>query len=213
MQIPALVKTANEPDTHWKYSALIAYLLRQLLRRDKATSGPLADWFMNNIPDSQPDMRRYALAALVRILYFIKLRTLCDGSPERLYLQQGDNPLKRKIRLEDTSAEFTRQYLDSFKQKVPYDTQAEHWMQDKPAEGWLCWGKEIQQSRLAGWDEQVFTWEADSGEAIQAIGKHVEDDEWWKRVRDVRLRFFEGVPADRYMFPGHLEMVRREACR
>ncbi len=191
LQITALINIANDPATHWRYAAMIATILRQLLRRDRPTPTILADWFMSRAIDSHPSMRTTAQGALIRLLYFIKLRTLCNGSTERLFLQEGQNPLKRKFKLENTTGDFTKQYLDSFTEKMPNspppagEQEPRYWMQDKQATGWLAWGSEIIQSRLAGWDEKVFQWEEESSGAIDAMAKYVNDPEWWKSVSDL----------------------------
>ena len=156
---------------------MIGTILRQLLRRDRPTSTILADWFMSKVTDSHPSMRTTAQGALIRLLYFIKLRTLCHGSTERLFLQEGQNPLKRKLKLENTTGEFTKEYLNSFTEKMPDsppeagENEREYWMQDKQATGWLAWGSEITQSRLAGWDEKVFQWEEESSWSYRGHGQ------------------------------------------
>lgn len=186
-QVADLLKIADDPPTHWRYTATIAFMLRMLLRRDKATAASMAKWFAVRAVDSHPTIRAHAQGALIRALYIVKLRSLCQGSAERLFMQKGANPLKRKVQLSDTSHEFTRQYLQSFSQEtaarsVNKGSDSDQWMQDKQATGWLCWGNEVVQSRLAGWEEMAFEWENDSKAAMEAMHECVSDDEWWKTV-------------------------------
>lgn len=195
-KVADLLKIADDPSTHWRYTSTIAFMLRMLLRRDRATPANMANWFARRAIDSHPNIRAHAQTALIRVLYIVKLRSLCQGSAERLFMQRGPNPLKRKIKVTDTSPEFTRQYLQSFSQDTTAKANGtddasheEHWMQDKQATGWLCWGNEITQSRLAGWDEQPFVWEEDSQPAIAVMRECVEDNEWWKTVGPLQYAF------------------------
>jgi proteasome activator subunit 4 len=182
--IPQVLAIAQDPATHWKYTVTAARLLKNLLRRDMATSGAVAEYFVSKIPDTQPALCAHARLATTRLLYLIKLRTLCQGSEEALFLQNGKNPLKRSIRPEVLGDNFTKNYLDSFRIPVDDKSEEDQWMQDKSSAGWLCWGENIIQSRLAKWDENPFQWESDSSEAIEAMRKYVDDPAWWKSVAE-----------------------------
>jgi proteasome activator subunit 4 len=57
------------------------------------------------------------------VLHFIKLRTACGGSGEKLLLQQTTNPLRRKVTLEHPLPEdFTDKFIESFSKKLDKDT-------------------------------------------------------------------------------------------
>lgn len=183
--IPQLLGICQDPATHWKYTVTTARLIRHLLRRDVATSAAVAGYFMSKIPDPQPALRSHAQSAATRILYLIKLRTLCKGSDEALFLQNGKNPLKRWIKPEVNGSQFTQEYLDAFRKPVDDHAEEDQWMQDKGSVGWLCWGEEIAQSRLAKWDEEAFQWEEASQEAIASMKVHVDDPAWWQSVSEI----------------------------
>ena len=182
--IPQLLEICQDPATHWKYTVTTARLIRHMLRRDVATSGAVAGYMVSKIPDPQPALRSHAQVATTRILYLIKLRTLCKGSDEALFLQNGKNPLKRWIKPEVNGDDFTQQYLDAFRQPIDDHAAEGQWMQDKSSVGWLCWGEEVAQSRLAKWDEEAFQWEEASQEAIAAMKAYVDDPAWWQSVCD-----------------------------
>lgn len=179
---PQLLQIAESNTTHWKYAVTTARLLRILLRRDVATSPEVAKYFVGKIPDSQPVLRAQAQAATTRILYIIKLRTLTQGDAKALFLQNTKNPLKRRIQPDTTADGFTRDVLQRFQEHVDPKSEADQWMQDKSYVGWLCWGEDIVQSRLAKWDEDVFEWEEASQPAIDAMKTFIDDPQWWKDV-------------------------------
>lgn len=57
------------------------------------------------------------------MLHFIKLRTACGGSGEKLLLQQTSNPLRRKITLErPLPADFTEKFIESFSKPMDSET-------------------------------------------------------------------------------------------
>jgi proteasome activator subunit 4 len=182
--IPQLLELCQDPTTHWKYVVTTARLIRHLLRRDVATSGAVAGYMVSKIPDPQPALRGHAQIATTRLLYIIKLRTLCKGSDEALFLQNGKNPLKRWIKPDVNGGNFTQEYLDAFRKPIDDHAEEDQWMQDKSSVGWLCWGEEVAQSRLAKWDEEAFEWEEASQEAIAAMKVYVDDPAWWKSVSD-----------------------------
>lgn len=175
--LSATLALATSPATHWKYATAAAQLLRFLLRRDRPTPPDVARYFMENVTHTQPALRATAQGAVTRLLYFIKLRSLCPDE-EALFLQEAKNPLKRRRRPEDTGKEATSRYLQAMRNlDVDPAGAEEQWMQDKGAVGWLCWGHEITESRLAGWDEQPFVWK--DTPTIEAMEAYVADDAWW----------------------------------
>lgn len=182
--VPRLLKICEDPNTHWKYTVTTARLIKHLLRRDVATSGEVAGYFASKIPDPQPALRSHAQVAVTRILYLIKLRTLTNGSIEDLFLQNGKNPLKRWRKLEADGEGFTQRFLDQFRKPIDDRSEEDQWMQDKSSVGWMCWGEEVAESRLAKWDEQAYDWEEASKEAIEAMRVYVNDPQWWKSVTD-----------------------------
>lgn len=60
---------------------------------------------------------------LTKTLHFVKLRTACGGSGEKLLLQQTSNPLRRKLVLEHPlPADFTDKFIESFSKPIDSDT-------------------------------------------------------------------------------------------
>lgn len=178
--LSATLALATNPNTHWKYAVASAQLLRFMLRRDRPTPPGVARFFMENVSHAQPALRTTAQGAITRLLYFIKLRSLCPDE-EALFLQEAKNPLKRRRVPEDTSKEATTRYLQSMRNlDVDPASTEEQWMQDKGAVGWLCWGHEITESRLAGWDEQPFVWKDTA--TVEAMGAFIADDAWWAKI-------------------------------
>ena len=63
------------------------------------------------------------LSSLTKVLHFIKLRTACKGSGEKLLLQQTSNPLRRKVTLErPLPADFTEKFIESFSKPMDSET-------------------------------------------------------------------------------------------
>lgn len=67
--------------------------------------------------------RSPSLPSLTKVLHFVKLRTACGGSGEKLLLQQTTNPLRKKVTLEHPlPADFTDKFIASFSEPVNADT-------------------------------------------------------------------------------------------
>lgn len=61
--------------------------------------------------------------SLTKILHFVKLRTACGGSGEKLLLQQTSNPLRKKVQLEKPlPTDFTDNFIASFSEPLKSDT-------------------------------------------------------------------------------------------
>lgn len=61
--------------------------------------------------------------SLTKVLHFVKLRTACGGSGEKLLLQQTTNPLRKKVILEQPlPADFTDKFIASFSEPLNADT-------------------------------------------------------------------------------------------
>jgi proteasome activator subunit 4 len=55
-------------------------------------------------------------------------------------------------------------------------------LQDRLDSGWLVWGKTMEVSRLAGWEEQA--WKIDEGclPATDMLKELMGQDGWWQKV-------------------------------
>lgn len=57
------------------------------------------------------------------MLHFVKLRTMTDGSAEKLLLQQTTNPLRKTIKLDQPlPSDFTERFISAFKEPLTKDT-------------------------------------------------------------------------------------------
>lgn len=114
-------------------------------------------------------------------MYHIALRSLCEGSEEKLFLQEPNDRLMEVIDIANPSPDFTDKYLAAFREPLPEDeTQAV--LQDKLQSGWLVWGKTLEVSRMTGWDE--IAWEADplSKDGMKVFEEAIATDGWWQQV-------------------------------
>jgi proteasome activator subunit 4 len=112
-------------------------------------------------------------------MFHIALRSLCDGDDKRLFLQEPIDPFASTIPLTDTTATFTRQYLDAFRSDVTEETVI---LQDRLETGWLVWGKEMETSRLSGWDEQAWKIDERCRPGLDLIQSIMQQDGWWQQV-------------------------------
>lgn len=119
------------------------------------------------------------------MLFHIALRSLCDGSEERLFLQEPIDPFAKTIPLPDTSAAFTRQYLNAFRSDLP-EQEEQALLQDRVETGWLVWGKEMETSRLSGWNEQAWKIDESCRPGLDLIQGIMQQDGWWQKVSYLR---------------------------
>lgn len=118
--------------------------------------------------------------ALIKILHFIKIRTLA-GSDERALLDKTENPLKRTI--SSQGPDFPSEFLKAFKVPIGYDDTTTI-LHDKSQSGWLAWDKEIVGFVQAPWDSSPFNWDPASSDALAVISNQIEDPEFWTKLVD-----------------------------
>lgn len=83
----------------------------------------LAIFFAEQLVSDSPKQRTHCMLALTKYLHFIKLRTACAGSGEKLLLQQTSNPLRRNVVLEHPlPSDFTAKFIESFSKPIDRDT-------------------------------------------------------------------------------------------
>lgn len=121
------------------------------------------------------------------MLFHIALRSLCDGSQERLFLQEPIDPFEKTIKLDDTSPAFTRQYLDAFRSELP-EREETALLQDRLDTGWLVWGKEMETSRLSAWDEMAWKIDESCRPGLDLIQSIMKQDGWWRTVSSLHYR-------------------------
>jgi proteasome activator subunit 4 len=89
--------------------------------------------------------------------------------------------LLREIDVSNPGPDFTQKWLSQFREPLPEDeTQA--LLQDKLQSGWLAWGKTLEVSRLTGWEEQCWTIDPLSKDALNIIEGAMSAPGWWQKV-------------------------------
>ena len=156
-----------------------ARLLRVLVRRDQPLSPELAAYFAEQVVSENPQIRRSAQVGLVKILYLLKLRTMCENDRD-LVLMRPKNPLRKTERMElPVDPSYTEQYFADF----AGDLTPEAKLRDQTSQGWLVWGKETTYYSVpAEGDGVAFQWDPSSQGAIDSAKKVMADDSWWKKV-------------------------------
>jgi len=115
------------------------------------------------------------------MMFHVALRSLCEGSEERLFLEEPHDPFVKFVDLTDTSPAFTQRYLSAFREELPADeSKAE--LQDRLDTGWLVWGKQIEVARLSGWEEETWTIDAESKPGLAIAETAMNDPGWWQTV-------------------------------
>lgn len=115
------------------------------------------------------------------MLFHIALRSTCQGDEERLFLQEPVDEFSKEIELNDTSPAFTKQYLAAFRVALPEKAE-EVMLQDRLDTGWLAWGKTMEVSRLAAWDEQAWKLEPGCLPGVEMLQGIIGQDGWWQKV-------------------------------
>ncbi|PWN54156.1 hypothetical protein IE53DRAFT_24314 [Violaceomyces palustris] len=172
---PRVLDLARNESTHWAFSIFAARLLRAMIRKDQPLTEEPARYLTQQVVSENPKMRRYAQAAVTKVLYFLKLRTLC-GSDEDLLLGNTRSPLKRTEKLPSpVPKEWTQSYLEGFAEPISKDTK----LRDKSSQGWLVWGDEESYYEVPPESEDIFKWDPTSRFALDAIRDTISCKEWW----------------------------------
>lgn len=77
--VPQLLAIAQSPSTHWRYSIVALRFIRVLIRRDQPLSLDLVRYMADQLVSDLPAARSHATLAMTKLLFFIKLRTLCPS--------------------------------------------------------------------------------------------------------------------------------------
>lgn len=161
-----LLASLVHPDTHWAYAQLCVRALRALLRRDQPLSPAMATQFARLAVSDNPEMRMYAQAALVRVLYLGKLQSLSTGW-DTLF-ERAHPPNKHTEPLQATS-ERAAAY------RAPLDADAH--LHDKGPEGWLVWPSTDTYYTIP--DTERFVDDA----ALAAVAAEVHQPAWWDALQ------------------------------
>lgn len=174
--VPQVLATARSESTHWAFSIFAARLLRALVRKDQPLSEEPAKYLTEQVISENPQMRRYAQAALTKILYFIKLRTFCK-SDDALLQSQSTNPLKHSEDLPvPVPKSWTEDHLAKFAKPLEQDSK----LRDKSSQGWLVWGEKDPYYEVPPQENsQAFEWDPASKPAFDSVKEIVSSQEWW----------------------------------
>ncbi|KAH9921997.1 uncharacterized protein BXZ73DRAFT_91690 [Epithele typhae] len=178
-----VLKIANNPDTHWRYAIVAVRCLRSLIRRDAPMKTEHVEYFLKNSYDSNASMRYYAQRGVMKVSRFIKLRALAQD-PADIALEQNHNPLRRKVRVEDPSREFSEVKLSEY--RVPLDLdrgRTEPLLRDKLGSGWIAWSSTIDCFLVPHQTKSTFQpWEPNSEHVVAAIRSAAKDSAFWKKL-------------------------------
>lgn len=125
-------------------------------------------------------------SASTRQLYHITLRSVCEGSEERLFLQEPVDHLTTEMEITDAGREWTKKYLASFREAIPED-ETKAVLQDKTQTGWLAWGKKIEVSRFTGWEETAYELDPACKNGLAIYDQAIEVEGFWTEVGPVPL--------------------------
>lgn len=98
-----------------------------------------------------------------------------------LFIEEAMDPLGSTIPLTDTSPAFTQNYLASFREDLPEDPSTVP-LQDRLDTGWLVWGREMEVSRMPGWDEVALEMEEGCKSGIALIEEALKGEKFWRTV-------------------------------
>ena len=115
------------------------------------------------------------------MLFHVALRSLCEGSEERLFLQEPIDTFASEIELSDKSIDFTKRYLASFRADTLED-ESRAVLQDRLDTGWLVWGTKMEVTRLPAWDEQAWKIDPTCQPGIQIFQVAISTPGWWQQV-------------------------------
>lgn len=175
--VPKLLVIARAAETHWRYALTATRFLRALIRRDQPLRVDVSVYVAEQLISELPNQRTHGMLALTKILHFIKLRTACQGSGEKLLLQQTTNPLRRKIVLEHPlPADFTDKFIESFSKSMDSETL----LMDKQSTGWLVWGDTVEFYAVPGENASAITWDPSSTETIERLREIIIQPAWWE---------------------------------
>ncbi|CAL1696420.1 unnamed protein product [Somion occarium] len=176
-----ILKVAQSPNTHWKYSIVAVRCLRTLIRRDVPLSRSHVQCLLEKTYDSNGSI--YAQRAIMKISRFIKLRSL-NWSAMDLAMEQNHNPLRKKVPVLDPSHEFTRKFLLEYRKPLDLEkARKEPLLRDKITSGWLAW-QDTYDAFLAPEPDShpLLPWSSDCKEVVDLIREVTTKSKFWKKL-------------------------------
>lgn len=171
----ALYSFVQATDTHWTFSIFAAQLLRTLVRRDKPIDPKIAAFFTRQLTSENPSMRRVCQKAVTRILYFVKLQTLCKSAKELLRgkCKVENHPCKQREAMKPPSEAWKVHHFAAFRDPDVTDNTR---LYDKDAPGWLVWGRKETYYLAPPAQGQIFDWVCK--DALAAIQAELTSSHW-----------------------------------
>jgi len=157
-----LLAVLVHPETHWAYAQLSVRALRSFLRRDRPVPPPVATHVARLAVSDNPEMRTYAQAALVRVLYLVKLQALSRGMDTLFERARPPNKHTEPLRAPEKRAATYREPLD-----------AHAHLHDKGPEGWLVWPRTDTYYTVPDTEWTVHD------AALAAVRAEVQTAAWW----------------------------------
>ncbi|KAI0343952.1 hypothetical protein BDW22DRAFT_1355187 [Trametopsis cervina] len=177
-----ILKIAQSPKTHWKYSIVAVRCLRTLIRKDAPMKPAHVKYLLEATLDSQYSIRYYAQRAVMKITRFMKLRTFI-GDPVDMLMERNRNPLKHISRVETPTAEETAQWLSEFRN--PLDTekaQREPLLFEKVTTGWLASGDRTSFLLPPPSSTPMTACHPDCQEALDTLRNEVTQKSFWEEL-------------------------------
>ncbi|ORX39177.1 putative membrane protein [Kockovaella imperatae] len=200
--VDKLITIASDPSLNWRYVISASRFLLVCVRRDIPTDVRLAKYFGENAQNPHPRIRDFSMIGFTKLLFTIALRSFCQGSEEKIFLEEPDDPLSSEVILTDTSSAFTAKYLAAFREPLPEDVTTVQ-LQDRLSTGWLAWGTKLEVCRMTGWDEEPFSLNPKCGPAVDVLREVVGQAGWWQSLADHWAR------EDQRNYPsaGHIDFI------
>ncbi|KAL4069445.1 hypothetical protein J3A83DRAFT_4095440 [Scleroderma citrinum] len=180
--IDAVLKVANDTDTHWRYAIGAIRILRTLVRRDVPITRNHLRFFLETLYESNPTM--YAQRAVMKALRYIKLRTFCPD-PASLALSFPRNPLKVEWPIKDCAASTDQIFGAYFAGRPVTDSEPlliESLYFDHMVEGWLACNATHTAYASPHSHTSAFQWELGSQDAISCVREMAKDADFWDKV-------------------------------
>ncbi|KAI0322289.1 hypothetical protein OF83DRAFT_1094493 [Amylostereum chailletii] len=181
--LSTVLAAANSESTHWKYAIFAARCLRTLVRKDVPTSSSHIRYFLEKAHDNHPSLRYYSQRAIMKIMRFIKLRTFSQG-PVDLIMEKNNNPMKKKLRIDNPSSKWTQEFLYNFRKPLdPITAGDEAVIIDNISTGWVAWRECITAYRFPHPTKpSLKPWDSECEEAIAAVREVALDPKFWKEL-------------------------------
>lgn len=178
-----LLNFLQDPQVHWRYSAMTANFIEVFVRCQIKVTRRLAEFANNATISELPTMRNIGVSVTSQLLLYIKQRTLAAGSEDLLITRHFKNPLKIDIKVQDTEDfDMGRRLLDASYQGLNADNAADTVLVDDMTLGWYVWPSQYTAYKLNNKDFLFDTIDPDSQEAYDDFKKTFNTSEYWSKL-------------------------------